>query len=101
MTAPPSPHELHGEPQAGPQAGSHTGAWHGSACPRHGERNSMNDERRQLLLPKQLLQPGAATKLPRISARHSERDMTGSPPRADRSDPERKGCVVADDAEEP
>jgi hypothetical protein len=61
----------------------------------------MNDARRQLLPPKQLLQPGAATRPTRISARHSERDMTGSPPRADRKDPKRKGCVVADDAHEP
>ncbi|MFM8709286.1 MAG: hypothetical protein ACKOHK_14700, partial [Planctomycetia bacterium] len=37
----------------------------GAAPPRHGERNSMNDGRRQLFAPpKQLLQPGAAVSLP-------------------------------------
>jgi hypothetical protein len=42
----------------------------------HGERNSMNDGRRQLFEPpKQLLQPGAAARLPRTSTRHTLRDM--------------------------
>ena len=86
ITAPPSSQQAPpaaGAPQAGPQAGSQTGAWHGSACLLHGERNSMNDGRRQLEPPKQLLQPGAATRPPRTIARQKKRDMMGSPPRAD------------------
>jgi hypothetical protein len=67
------PSSQHG---AGPQAGAHSGAQagipHGSACRRHGERNSMNDCRPP---PKQLLHPGAATRLPRTSVRHSPRVM--------------------------
>jgi len=71
ITAPPS--SQHGaEPQAGAQ-GSQTGAPHGSACRRHGERNSMNDWRPRP--PKQLLHPGAAARLPRTSARHTPRVM--------------------------
>jgi len=42
----------------------------------HGERNSMKDGRRQLFEPpKQLLQPGAAARLPRTSTKHTLRDM--------------------------
>jgi hypothetical protein len=42
----------------------------------HGERNSMKDGRRQLFEPpKQLLQPGAAARLPRTSTRQTLRDM--------------------------
>jgi len=71
-----------GAPQAGaPQAGA-IGAPQGAAgAPdEQGERNSINDGRRQLLAPpKQLLHPGAATKLPRIIARHTVRDMFDSP----------------------
>ncbi|MCX7403801.1 MAG: hypothetical protein NTY87_12055 [Planctomycetia bacterium] len=80
--APPS--SQHGEtagPQAGPQAGA-IGALQGAAgAPdEQGERNSINDGRRQLLAPpKQLLHPGAATKLPSIIARHTVRDMFDSP----------------------
>ena len=71
--------------QAGPQAGSHAGA-HTGAGAAHGaatgagephERNSMNDGRRQLLPPKQLLQPGAAARLATTSVRHIARVMTG------------------------
>lgn len=41
-----------------------------------GERNSMKDGRRhELAPPKQLLQPGAAARLPSRRARHRERDM--------------------------
>jgi hypothetical protein len=82
MPPPDSPQQGAAEPQppswAGPQAG-----WHGAGPaswqppPReHGERNSMNDGRRQLL-PKQLLQPGAAARLATTSARHIARVMTG------------------------
>ena len=71
ITVPP-PSQQGAGAAAGPQAGSHAGAWHGSACPRHGERNSMNEGRRQLFPPpKQLLHPGAATRQPRTSARHT------------------------------
>jgi hypothetical protein len=47
---------------------------HGSACRRHGERNSMNDGRRQLEPPKQLLQPGLAARPSTTSERHAMRD---------------------------
>jgi hypothetical protein len=67
IISPPSPQ--HG---ADSQAGAHAGAPQGSACRRQGERNSMNDCRPP---PKQLLHPGAATRLPRTSDRHSARDM--------------------------
>ena len=107
---PPSPHD----PQAGPQAGSCIGApqagWQGwgwgcgaaqgAAPPPQGERNSMNDGRRQLFAPpKQLLQPGAAARLPRAITRHRVRHMIGisttAGPGATRG---RTRCVVRDDA---
>ena len=65
--------------QAGPH-GSQTGPQGaamgcGQVSPRpHGERNSMNDGRRQLL-PMQLLQPGAAARAARASTRHPNRTM--------------------------
>jgi hypothetical protein len=71
IMAPPSPQHGAGS-QAGAHAGAQAGAPHGSACRRHGERNSMNDCRPP---PKQLLHPGAATRLPRTSDRHSARVM--------------------------
>ena len=83
---PPSPQEPHAGPQAGscigtPQAGWQgcaCGAAHGAAPPIQGDRNSMNDGRRQLLaLPKQLLHPGAAARLLRAITRHRERHMFG------------------------
>ena len=105
---PPSPHE----PQAGPHAGSCIGTpqagWHGCGCgaaqgaapPAQGERNSMNDGRRQLFAPpKQLLQPGAAARLPRTITRHRVRHMIGisttAGPGTTRG---RTRCVVRDDA---
>lgn len=82
ITPPPSPHEPHAGPHAGAVIGiSHAGwqgcgAAQGAAPPMQGERNSMNDGRRQLFaLPKQLLQPGAAARLPSRSTRHTLRDM--------------------------
>jgi len=79
---PPSSQHGAAEPQ-GSQAGApHAGAigapQAGAALPRepHGERNSMKEGRRQELPPpKQLLHPGAASRLPRTSARQMERDM--------------------------
>jgi hypothetical protein len=76
--------DWHGS-QAGPQAGAPQGGAiigpSGAAIgarDEQGERNSMNDGRRQELPPpKQLLQPGAAARLPRMRARHRERDMMG------------------------
>ena len=61
--------------QTGPQGAPMTGP--GAArCPQ-GERNSMNDGRRQLLPPpKQLLHPGAAVRADRASAKQTNRDMT-------------------------
>jgi hypothetical protein len=108
MMPPPSPHE----PQAGPQAGSCIGApqagWHGCGCgaaqgaapPAHGERNSMNDGRRQLFAPpKQLLQPGAAARLPRAITRHRVRHMVGISTTGGPGTPRgRTRCVVRDDA---
>lgn len=105
---PPSPHE----PQAGPHAGSCIGApqagWQGWACgaaqgaapPAQGERNSMNDGRRQLFAPpKQLLQPGAAARLPRAITRHRVRHMIGISTTAGPRKPRgRTRCVVRDDA---
>jgi hypothetical protein len=90
MIVPPSPPQGAAEPQGSqagaphagaPQAGAIWGAQAGAAPPiarppEQGERNSMNDGRRQELEPpKQLLQPGAATRLPRTIARHKERVM--------------------------
>lgn len=66
--------------QTGPQ-GAPIGMAAGAARPPQGERNSMNDGRRQLLPPKQLLQvlqPGAAARADRAIARHTNRDMTDS-----------------------
>jgi hypothetical protein len=105
---PPSPHE----PQAGPHAGSCIGVpqagWQGWACgaaqgaapPAHGERNSMNDGRRQLFAPpKQLLHPGAAARLPRAITRHRVRHMIGISTTAGPRKPRgRTRCVVRDDA---
>jgi hypothetical protein len=58
--------------QTGPQGAAIGG---GQSPPPQGERNSMNDGRRQLL-PMQLLQPGAAARAARASARHPNRTMT-------------------------
>jgi len=105
---PPSPHE----PQAGPHAGSCIGApqagWQGWGCgaaqgaapPPQGERNSMNDGRRQLFAPpKQLLQPGAAARLPRAITRHRVRHMIGiSTTVGSGATRGRTRCVVRDDA---
>jgi hypothetical protein len=89
MIVPSSPPQGDAEPQ-GSQAGAQAGAPQaGAICgpqagaappiirpPEHGERNSMNDGRRQELNPpKQLLHPGAATRLPRTIARHRDRVM--------------------------
>ena len=69
------PHGSHTGPQ-----GAAIGAWQGWACWLHGERNSMKEGRRQLLPPPmQLLQPGAAARAARPSARQTKRDMTNSP----------------------
>lgn len=66
------PHGSHTGPQ-----GAGIGAWQGSPCRLHGERNSMKEGRRQLLPPpKQLLQPGAAARVAKPSARQTIRDMT-------------------------
>jgi len=109
---------LHG-PQAGPHAGScigvpqagwqdwgaaqGCGAAHGAAPPEQGERNSMNDGRRQLLAPpKQLLQPGAAARLPRAITRHRVRHMVGiSTTGGSGMAHGRTRCVVHDDASKP
>jgi hypothetical protein len=100
ITAPPSSQQAPpaGAPQAGPQAGSQTGAWHGSDCLPQGERNSMNEGRRQLEPPKQLLQPGAAARAARAIARHMERVMTCSPTAGGGDGPGLTGGVVRDDA---
>jgi hypothetical protein len=100
------------EPQAGPQAGSQTGAQAGAQAgphgagliplpPEQGERNSMNEGRRQLLaLPKQLLHPGAAARLPRAITRQRARHMIGiSTHRGGYRG--RTRCVVSDDASKP
>ena len=107
---PPSPHEPHAGPHAGSCIGAPQAGWQGCGCgcgaaqgaapPAHGERNSMNDGRRQLFAPpKQLLQPGAAARLPRAITRHRVRHMIGisttAGPRKPRS---RTRCVVRDDA---
>lgn len=100
-TAPPS--SQHGAgPQAGPQ-GSQTGAPQGSACRRHGERNSMNDWRRSPPPPKQLpqlLHPGAAARLPMMSARHIPRVMSVSSLAGGVACRPVDESVVADDATE-
>ena len=77
-TAPPSQHGA--ASQAGAQAGSQAGAAgaeHGADCPpAHGDRNSMNDGRRQPPAPpRQLLQPGAAARVKTAIARHIARAM--------------------------
>ena len=105
---PPSPHEPHAGPHAGSCIGAPQAGWQGWACgaaqgaapPAHGERNSMNDGRRQLFAPpKQLLHPGAAARLPRAITRHRVRHMIGisttTGPRKPRG---RTRCVVRDDA---
>ena len=76
---PPSQQGPGAGPHAGPQ-GSQTGpqgaAIGGGHSPRlQGERNSMKEGRRQLP-PMQLLQPGAAARAARASARHPNRTMT-------------------------
>jgi hypothetical protein len=67
--------------QTGPQ-GAPIGMAAGAARPPQGERNSMNDGRRQPLPPPkqllQVLQPGAAARADRAIARHTNRDMTDS-----------------------
>jgi len=113
IIAPLSPQpEPQPEPQAGPHAGSHAGAQagphagpHGAGLmippPEQGERNSMNEGRRQLLaLPKQLLHPGAAARLPRAIIRQRARHMIGiSIHRGGYRG--RTRCVVRDDASKP
>ena len=107
MMPAPSPHD----PQDGPQAGSAIGApqagWQGwgwgaaqgAGPPMQGERNSMNDGRRQLLAPpKQLLQPGAAARLPRTITRHRERHMLGISTTARPPPPGRARPAVGHDA---
>ena len=87
MIAPPSSQQGAGPqaglPQAGaPQAGAMGAPQAGAVSwPReHGDRNSINEGRRQLFPPpKQLLHPGVATRLPRMIARHTVRDMFESP----------------------
>ena len=82
---PPSPHGPHAGPQAGSCIGAPQAGWQGCGCgaahgepPPQGERNSMNEGRRQLFaLPKQLLQPGAAARLPRAIRRHRDRHVIG------------------------
>jgi len=66
-----------GIPPHGSQTGPHGAAIGGgqSPPPPQGERNSMNDGRRQLP-PMQLLHPGAAARAARASARHPNRTMT-------------------------
>jgi hypothetical protein len=105
---PPSPHEPHAGPHAGSCIGVPQAGWQGWACgaaqgaapPAHGERNSMNDGRRQLFAPpKQLLQPGAAARLPRAITRHRVRHMIGISTTAGPRKPcGRTRCVVRDDA---
>jgi len=76
--------------QTGPQ-GAPIGMAAGAARPPQGERNSMNDGRRQPLPPpKQLLQPGAAARADRAIARHINRDMTESS-----REPRQKAWVAA------
>lgn len=58
--------------QTGPQGAAIGG---GQSPPPQGERNSMNDGRRQLP-PMQLLHPGAAARAAKASARHPNRSMT-------------------------
>ena len=90
MMVPPCSQHGAGVPQ-GSQAGAQAGAPQGGAIgaaitgapprpqppPLHGERNSINDGRRQVLFepPKQLVHPGAATRLPRTIAKQTVRDM--------------------------
>lgn len=90
------PHGSHTGPQ-----GAGIGAWQGSPCRLHGERNSMKEGRRQLLaLPKQLLHPGAAARLPRAITRQRARHMIGiSNHRGGGRG--RTRCVVRDDASKP
>jgi hypothetical protein len=85
--------------QTGPQ-GAPIGIAAGAARPPHGERNSMNDGRRQPLPPpKQLLQPGAAARADRAIARHINRDMTKFSRQGRGEDlfaaGERRACVAA------
>ena len=87
MIAPPSSQQGAGAHAGAPHAGApHAGAMGAPQAgpvswPReHGERNSINEGRRQLFPPpKQLLHPGAAARLPRMSARHRVRDIFESP----------------------
>jgi hypothetical protein len=105
---PPSPHEPHAGPQAGSCIGAPQAGWQGWGCgaaqgaapPPQGERNSMNDGRRQLFAPpKQLLQPGAAARLPRAITRHRVRHMIGiSTTVGFEATRGRTRCVVRDDA---
>ena len=72
-----SPQVVHSEPQAGPQTGAHAGPQLGVE-PHHpcdGERNSINDGRRQLV-PKQL-QPVAVTITATTITHHTIRDIVG------------------------
>ena len=96
----------------GSQAGAQAGAPQGGAAigaaiwarDEHGERNSMNDGRRQELNPpKQLLQPGAAARLPRTSVRHRKRDMMSFSTawKSGRRATMRTGGVARGDASEP
>jgi hypothetical protein len=105
---PPSPHEPHAGPHAGSCIGAPQAGWQGWGCgaaqgaapPPQGERNSMNDGRRQLFAPpKQLLHPGAAARLPRAITRHRVRHMIGiSTTVGSGATRGRTRCVVRDDA---
>jgi len=101
--------DWHGS-QVGPQAGApHGGAIIGAIGAatgfrdEQGERNSMNDGRRQEFAPpKQLLQPGAAARLPSTSTRHRERDMIWILHRGRRSGHDQgTGGVARGDASQP
>ena len=79
-----------GAPQAGaPHAGAIGAAIIGAGPPRpQGERNSMKEGRRQLLLsPPQLVQPGAESRDPNRSIRQIPRDISASPPETGRWGP--------------
>jgi len=97
---PPSQHGSQTGPhgsQTGPQGAAIGG---GQASPRRpqGERNSMNEGRRQLpKLPKQLLHPGAAVRAASASARQTNRDMTNVSNEREVGEV-REGCGVVADA---
>jgi len=83
-TAPSQQGAADGSHAAGSHAGPQAGAQAGAGAPRsrplpqpepHGVPNSRNDGRRQLSPPKQLPQPGAATRLASTIDTHARRDM--------------------------